>query len=44
MKKNFDSYHNLISLENLFQAFAEFKKGKRGKKDVGEFLRQINLI
>lgn len=28
---------NLISLENLFQAWDEFKKGKRNKKDVQEF-------
>lgn len=27
-------YSSLISIENLFQAWEEFKKGKRGKKDV----------
>ncbi|MCX6705965.1 MAG: reverse transcriptase/maturase family protein, partial [Candidatus Woesebacteria bacterium] len=34
-------YYNLISIENLFQAWNEFKKGKRGKKDVQNF--EINL-
>lgn len=27
-------YSNLISIENLFQAWEEFKKGKRNKRDV----------
>lgn len=34
-------YGDLISIENLFQAWNEFKKGKRGKKDVQNF--EINL-
>jgi RNA-directed DNA polymerase len=36
-----DSQASLISIENLFQAWNEFKKGKRGKKDVQNF--EINL-
>ena len=32
---------DLISIENIFQAWNEFKKGKRGKKDVQTF--EINL-
>lgn len=31
------TYDNLISIENLFQAWDEFKKGKLKKKDVQEF-------
>jgi|SRR3989344_1693357 len=31
------SYNNLISIENLFQAWDKFKKGKRKKIDVGFF-------
>lgn len=34
-------YPQIISIENLFQAWDEFKKGKRNKKDVQEF--EINL-
>lgn len=34
-------YGDLISIENLFQAWDEFKKGKRGKKDVQNF--EVNL-
>lgn len=41
MKKNFDSYTNLISLENLFQAWEEFRKGKRSKVDVQGFERNL---
>ncbi|MBI4649967.1 methyltransferase domain-containing protein, partial [Candidatus Desantisbacteria bacterium] len=35
------TYDNLISIENLFQAWNEFVKGKRKKKDVQEF--HLNL-
>lgn len=31
------NYQSLISPENLFRAFDEFKRGKRKKKDVAEF-------
>jgi len=31
------SFENIVSLENLFLAWAEFKKGKRSKADVQEF-------
>ena len=30
-------YSQIISLENLFKAFDEFKKGKRGKSEVAEY-------
>jgi retron-type reverse transcriptase len=36
-----ESQASLISIENLFQAWNEFKKGKRGKNDVQNF--EINL-
>lgn len=35
------TYDNLISIENLFQAWEEFKKGKLKKKDVQEFHRNL---
>lgn len=35
------SYQQLISIENLFQAGQEFKKGKRNKKDVQFFERHL---
>lgn len=35
------TYDNLISIENLFQAWDEFKKGKLKKKDVQEFNRNL---
>lgn len=35
------NYHELISIENLFQAWNEFKKGKRKRKDVQIFERNI---
>ncbi|OGH15098.1 MAG: hypothetical protein A2860_00200 [Candidatus Levybacteria bacterium RIFCSPHIGHO2_01_FULL_37_33] len=35
------TYDNLISIENLFQAWDEFKKGKLKKKDVMEFYRNL---
>lgn len=31
------SYEDLIAIENIFQAWSEFVKGKRKKKDVQEF-------
>ncbi|OGY24553.1 MAG: hypothetical protein A2Y57_03315 [Candidatus Woykebacteria bacterium RBG_13_40_7b] len=34
-------YNKIISLENLFQAWSEFKKGKRNKLDVGCFERHL---
>lgn len=35
------SYSNIITLENLFQAWGEFAKGKRKKEDVGLFERSL---
>lgn len=35
------NYQELISLENLFQAWDEFKKGKRKRKDVQIFERNL---
>lgn len=35
------TYDNLISIENLFQAWEEFKKGKRKKLDVQIFEREL---
>lgn len=35
------SYSNLISIENLFQAWEEFRKGKKKKKDVMFFERNL---
>jgi len=37
----FMDYSNLISLDNIFQAWEEFKKGKRSKPDVMLFERNI---
>lgn len=37
MKVFHDLYSQTISIENLLQAWEEFKKGKRKKKGVGEF-------
>lgn len=34
-------YHQITSIDNLFQAWSEFKKGKRNKKDVQAF--EMNL-
>src|SRR3989344_3002393 len=34
-------YNKVISLENLFQAWNEFKRGKRRKSDVGYFERHL---
>ena len=36
-----ESQASLISIENLFQAWNEFKKGKRKKKDVQTFERRL---
>ena len=40
------NYHHIISLENLLEAWKEFVKGKRGRKDVQEFERNLmtNII
>ena len=40
------AYHDIISLENLLEAWEEFIKGKRNKKDVQEFERDLmaNII
>lgn len=35
------NYYSLVSIENLFQAWEEFKKGKRSKKDVQVFERNL---
>ncbi len=35
-------YNNIISLENLLEAWKEFLKGKRNKKDVQEFQYQLS--
>jgi len=36
------SYHYIISLDNLLEAWREFLKGKRSRKDVQEF--ELNLM
>lgn len=35
-------YHNIISLENLLEAWKEFLKGKRSKKDVQQFQYRLS--
>ncbi len=35
-------YYNIISVENLLEAWKEFLKGKRAKKDVQEFQYQLS--
>ena len=35
-------YNDIISLENLLEAWKEFLKGKRGKKDVQEFQYRLS--
>ncbi len=35
-------YNHIISLENLLEAWKEFLKGKRGKKDVQEFQYKLS--
>ncbi|MEK7186092.1 MAG: reverse transcriptase/maturase family protein [Patescibacteria group bacterium] len=35
------TYEDLIKIENLFQAWDEFVRGKRRKKDVGEFAYKL---
>lgn len=39
MNKVHEIYSSIISLENLFEAWNEFKKGKRNRKDVQTFER-----
>lgn len=34
-------YYDVISIENLFAAWREFRKGKRSKSDVASF--ELNL-
>ncbi len=41
MNRVHEIYSNIISLENLFQAWSEFKKGKRLRKDVQFFERYL---
>ncbi len=41
MKTFHDIYSQISSIENLFQAWEEFKKGKRKKLDVGIFERNL---
>src|SRR3989344_1194696 len=40
------TYHDIISIENLLQAWQEFVKGKKSRRDVQEFERHLmfNLI
>src|SRR3989344_4125298 len=40
------TYNNIISIENLLEAWKEFVRGKRSRKDVQEFERDLmtNLI
>ena len=35
-------YNHIISLENLLEAWKEFLKGKRSKKDVQEFQYRLS--
>ena len=42
LKRCIHTYDNIISLENLLEAWQEFLKGKRKRKDVQEF--QLNLM
>jgi retron-type reverse transcriptase len=47
MKKIFNiSYNDIISVENLLEAWKEFLSGKKGRKDVQEFERNLmeNII
>lgn len=39
--KSFQTYNHLISFENIFQAFYEFRKGKSKRKDVQLFERNL---
>lgn len=41
MSRVHEIYSNIISLENLFDAWYEFKKDKRGRKDVQVFERYL---
>ncbi|MEY4723608.1 MAG: hypothetical protein RLZZ324_1121, partial [Candidatus Parcubacteria bacterium] len=34
-------FERITSVENLFAAWREFRRGKRGKPDVQEFERRI---
>jgi len=35
------SYEDLVSIENIFQAWREFRKGKRKKPDIQKFERHL---
>jgi retron-type reverse transcriptase len=41
MKKCVHTYHDIISIENLLDAWREFERGKKKKIDVMEFKRQF---
>lgn len=41
MSRVHEIYSNIISIENLFKAWSEFKKGKRNRKDVQVFERYL---
>ena len=41
MKRFYDLFENIISLDNLFSAWDEFKKEKMGKPDVQNFYYQM---
>ena len=36
------TYYDIISLENLYEAWQEFVRGKKHKKDVGEFALHLS--
>ena len=41
-----NTYHSIIAIENLLDAWKEFVRGKRSRKDVQEFERNLmpNII
>ncbi len=41
METFYQSYNKLISIENIFQAWNEFRKGKRKRLDVCVFERRL---
>jgi RNA-directed DNA polymerase len=41
MRKIHGLYHSIVSVENLFAAWGEFRKGKKEKQDVQEFERDL---
>ena len=42
VSKSIIMYNDIISIENLLEAWKEFLKGKRGKKDVQEFQYKLS--